>query len=164
MTLSENNNDHFDIERKYPAEADFVKMSTVPSKYPDGNASLPTFYEYIDATANPAIYDIVYRIKQTGKDGRSVYSNSITLNPASADQFIIKVYPTIVTGGSIFIQAGNVSAATMLVKIFDLSGKLVLTRSLHYQSQTLLLPSLLHGMYRMVIQSGDWKYRSSFIK
>ncbi|HKO82606.1 MAG TPA: T9SS type A sorting domain-containing protein [Chitinophagaceae bacterium] len=79
--------------------------------------------------------------------------------------FIENLYPTIGPMQSVYIKTGNINLQKMQVLLYDMRGKLILNQQINYQSQWLQLPSLLTaGMYKVVIQSGEWKYQQSFIK
>jgi hypothetical protein len=92
-------------------------------------------------------------------------SNSTITKTPSIKTFIENLYPTIGNMQSICIKAGNMDIQKMQIMLYDMQGKLVLDRQLDYQSQWLPLPPLLAaGVYKMVIRSGEWQYRQSFMK
>lgn len=163
-TLAEYNNDHFDVQRKYANENDFSTITAVPSRHPGGNSSLPTLYAYTDATPVSTLGDILYRLKQVDVNGQYTYSNTIVIKPAAGATFIYKTFPTIVKANSVYIQAGNVNLQKMQVMVVDMHGRKLMNAVLPYQSQWLTLPFVSQGMYRLVIEWGEWKYSSTFVK
>ena len=163
-TLTETNNRHFELERKYPEENNFTRIAMVASKYADGNSSSPILYQYNDATVKANAATVLYRLKQVDNNGQSFYSNTIVVLPSAIKEFIHKVYPTIVTGNTLFIQAGNMNLQTMQVQIFDIGGKRLFNQSLPYQSQLVNLPIIASGSYRMLIQSDSYTFKCMFIK
>ena len=163
-TAAEYDNDHFDIERRYPRENNFSKISSVRTKYADGNSQSLTSYGYTDATAGAGEVMILYRLKQVDKNGQYIYSNTISIRPDAKKEFILNVYPTIATGSHLFIQAGNLDLKKIQAQVFDINGRLLTDQQLPYQSQLLPLPVMGSGMYRLVIQSGEWKYSRMFVK
>ncbi|PZR27735.1 MAG: hypothetical protein DI535_09120 [Citrobacter freundii] len=163
-TITEINNDHFDIERKYQQDSSFSKIASVASHYPDGNSQVPSAYSFKDAGASAEALSILYRLKQVDKNGSSHYSNTLVIRPVNVRQFIVNVYPTVSAGDRIFIQTGGLTLNKMQVRIADLSGKLLFSQSLPYQSAWINLPVLSAGIYKLIIQSGANSYNTSFIK
>jgi hypothetical protein len=161
-TIAEYNNDHFDIERMRAGENQFAKVASVSSKYPDGNSQSLTAYGYTDAAANPNVTLIYYRLKQVDKNGHFQYSNTVALRPDDKKEFILTVYPTIAVTNSLFVQTGNLDIRTMRIQVFDMAGRLLMSRETAYQSQVLPLPMMSQGIYRLVIRSGDLVYACSF--
>ena len=163
-TTAEYDNDHFDIERKYPQENNFSKISSIRTKHTDGNSQSLTAYAYSDTTANAGAAMLLYRLKQIDKNGQYMYSKTITIRPDAKKEFILTIYPTVAAGSSLFIQAGNLDLQKMQVQVFDMRGSLIINQQLAYQSQLLPLPVMSSGMYRLVVQSGEWKYSRMFVK
>lgn len=73
------NNDHFEIERRFENEGDFVKAGQVLSLAPNGNTNIRMDYRYAD----PNGYDgwTYYRIKAVSKNGRVSYSEIKAVPP-----------------------------------------------------------------------------------
>ncbi len=163
-TLAEYNNNYFDVERKYTDENNFIPVGRKNSAYADGNSQTHTAYNWIDVTAVANRGAIQYRLKQFDRNGQFNYSNIINIKPAAAAVFIETIYPTIAVKNSLYIQTGNINVKNMQVQLFDMQGRLYLNRQVDYQSQWLPLPELAAGMYRMIIRSGEWIYKESFIK
>ncbi len=84
--------------------------------------------------------------------------------PAASKTFIIGVYPTILTNNNLYIQIGNAGMQKMQASIFNVDGQMVLNRQLSYQSQALKLPNLSAGLYHLVLQSDNLRYKTSFVK
>jgi hypothetical protein len=79
--------------------------------------------------------------------------------------FIENLYPTMGSMQNVYIKTGNADVQKMQVTLFDIQGKAVLHQQINYQSQWVQLPALLAaGMYKVVIQSGEWIYQQSFVK
>jgi glycosidase len=162
-TFTEINNDHFNIERKYSDENDFRTVTTKKSFYSNGNSQSPTGYNLTDpAAGNRGL--IFYRLKQIDKNGRFAYSNTIALRPETLKVFIEKTFPTLATELSIYVQTGGLNLQKMSMEVFDMAGKLYLSKELNYESQWVTLPLLASGLYRMKIQSGEYLYQQSFFK
>ena len=163
-TLAEYNNNYFDIERKYTEENNFIAVGRKNSAYADGNSQYYTGYNWIDATAVANKGAIQYRLKQFDRNWQFKYSNIIVIKPDAALVFIETIYPTIVVKNSLYVQTGNINVKDMQVQLFDMQGRLYLNKQMDYQSQWLPLPELAAGMYRVIIRSGEWSYKGSFIR
>ncbi len=163
ITLTEYNNSHFNIERKYNDEFNFVTIGRKNSKYPDGNSQSATVYKMIDI-ANSDKGPIRYRIKQADLDNNYSYSNIIIIKPESQKSFIEKVYPNISVKDQLFIKTGNRQVDKMQVFIYDMKGSLLFSKQLNYQSQWLALPQMNAGNYKLTIFSGENHWTGSFMK
>lgn len=162
-TVSEYNNSHFTIERKYSNENDFTAVGVKNSLHNDGNSQSPSHYRFTDpAAANRGV--INYRLQQVDLDGRSVYSKVISIKPGALKIFIEALYPTLKVGSQLYVQTGDLNLGEMYISIFDMQGRLFLKKKSSYSPQWISLPSLPAGMYQLVIESGEWKYTSKFIK
>ena len=162
-TLSETNNDHFKIERKYAGENNFSSVGLKNSAYPNGNSQMPTAYNWTDPASNSR-GTILYRIKQTDKNGQFSYSNTILLKPEDQKVFIERSYPTIAVDNSIYIQTGSLNIEKINVKLYDIKGRLYFSKQLPYESQWIELPVLSSGAYRIIISANEHTYKTSFIK
>ncbi len=163
-TLAEYNNNYFDVERKYANENNFISVGRKYSAHANGNAQTHTAYNWIDLAAVSNKGVIQYRLKQVDRNGQFKYSNTIVIKPNAADVFIETIYPTIVVKNSLYVQTGNINVKDMQVQLFDMQGRLYLNKQMDYQSQWLPLPELAAGMYRVIIRSGEWSYKGSFIR
>jgi hypothetical protein len=86
-TYLEQNNDYFSVERNNELNQ-WEVLSKVKSK---GNSNIKTDYSFNDF--NQSKGSIFYRIKQTDFDGKYTYSNIVSLNTNTYNEFII--YPSI---------------------------------------------------------------------
>jgi hypothetical protein len=165
FVTSEYQNDHFDVERKYTTQSDFAPIGSVPTNAPGGTQTFPSVYSYTDLTVKTSPDDISYRIRQVSANGAATYSNIITLKAKNGSpQFILRLYPTIAVGGRIYIEVGNMPLAKMSFVIADARGRIVLAGDLPYQSQWLPVHFLSHGVYRLILRSGDQHWHSTFIR
>ena len=162
-TLTEFNNDHFNIERKYTGENNFSSVGIKNSAYTNGNSQTPTAYNWTDAAGNNR-GPILYRIRQTDKNGQFAYSNTIILKPEDLKVFIEKTYPTIAVDNSIYIQTGSLNIEKINVQLYDIKGRLYFSKQFLYEPQWIRLPVLSAGVYRLVISTNEHNYKTSFIK
>lgn len=92
-------------------------------------------------------------------------SNSTITKTNAANIFIENLYPTIGEMQRVYIKTGNMDIQKIKVMLFDMQGRLVMNQQINYQSQWVQLPQLLSaGTYKVIIQSGVWKYQQSFMK
>ena len=163
LTVSEYNNSHFNIERKYEDDLSFAVIGRKNSAHANGTSNNTTFYDWIDAArANKGL--VQYRLKQTDLDGKYAYSNIIVIRPEVSAVFIENMYPTIGVKKQLYLQTGNTDIHTMQVQVYDIKGRLLIKKQLAYQSQWITLPDLNAGIYRVQIQSGENHWSGSFIK
>ncbi len=163
-TLAEYNNNYFEVERKYANENNFFPVGRKNSAHLDGNSQTYTAYNWPDLTAVANRGAIQYRLKQFDRNGQFKYSNIVIIKPDAPTVFIETIYPTITVKNSLYIQTGNINVTNMQVQMYDMQGRLCLNKQMDYQSQWLPLPQLGAGMYRVIIRSGEWSYKASFIK
>jgi hypothetical protein len=162
-TLTEINNDHFNIERRYVGENNFSSVGIKTSAYANGNSQSPTAYNWVDAAA-ASRGAILYRIRQTDKNGQFSYSNTIALKPEDLKVFIEKTYPTIAVDNSIYIQTGSLNIEKINVQVYDMTGKLCLSKQVTYEPQWIQLPVLSSGIYRLVISANEHSYKTSLLR
>jgi hypothetical protein len=163
VTMTEYNNRHFYIERKYSTENDFTVVGIQNSLHAGGNSQMPSNYQWTDpAAADKGL--IYYRLKQVDFDGAFSYSNIISIRPDISQGFIEKLFPTFGVGQSIYIQAGSLGLQKMMISIVDMKGQVVARKQIPYASQWFQLPALAAGTYLVSIESGEQRYQSAFIK
>jgi hypothetical protein len=83
-TATEQNNDHFDVERSSDGE-NFVKIGEVKGA---GNSMNVRNYMFLDTHAESSI--LYYRLKQVDYDGKFSHSNIVVIKKKVSD---VKVYP-----------------------------------------------------------------------
>ncbi|GHM99366.1 hypothetical protein WSM22_08560 [Cytophagales bacterium WSM2-2] len=121
-TLSEINNDYFDLERSTNGET-FTKITQVKGA---GNSSSSILYHYDDhdVTADTKYY---YRLRQVDFDKHFTLSNVIMVK-AEGDGFLQRwaVYPNPVNGEHTLIVRNNDTQTSMVdVKVFSIDAKVV---------------------------------------
>ncbi len=122
ITESEINTKHFEVERSEDGN-NFIKIGIVVAKGSSNNASS---YDLIDL--NPLSINY-YRLKIVNNDGSFEYSRIIVIHTGSNAQLDTKVSP------NPFINKVNIDLAlthntTVNIRIVDVAGKVVLTKSL----------------------------------
>ncbi len=162
-TLTEFNNSHFDIERRYNDQQDFSVIGRRYSINPNGTSQNASTYYYTDnAAANRGI--IYYRLQQADLDGRISYSNTIALSPGNNRMFISYVTNSGINNNNVFIQTGDMDLQNMEIFVQDAAGKIYLRKQASYESQQLSLPVMAKGIYYIRIISGQHQFVSPIIK
>lgn len=122
-TLSETDNDFFEIERSRDG-SEFEKIGIREGK---GNVQTQHHYDLIDE--RPFIGKNYYRLKQIDIDGSFSYSHIIvvTVKPNRVDP--VNIYPNPVIDNVFFTQISSEIKTPFTIELFDLNGKLVLQKS-----------------------------------
>lgn len=160
VTQNEIDFSHFELERS-ANNTTFEKISIINGQTGGGEK----YYSYIDKNLPEGNY--IYRLKLIDIDNKFNYSKSENVNiKCTAD--VLEVYPNPVSN-DIYINLKTQEAASFEIKIFDLSGKLILSdsfetnenefRTLHYSTA-----HLSKGVYSMNISNGYTKYVYKIIK
>lgn len=163
ITHSEQNNNHFLIERKYPDELEFSVTGQRNTNHPNGTSNDITPYIWLDRADNRR-GPIQYRLQQVNRDGAKSYSNIAVVRPEFQEAFIVNIYPTIGVGNQIFVQTGGLDVQDMQLTIFDVNGRLISFQRLAYQSQWVSLTNLSAGTYKISIRASNHTWTGSFIK
>lgn len=126
-TTTENNNKGFELLRSYTNnENDFTKTAFIPSNAVGGNSSSATYYFYTDVATTTTTY---YKLKQIDKDGKFVFSNTISIKPVKTNEIgIVSIYPNpTVSKTKATIVASTRTTASLIVA--DVYGKTVATQN-----------------------------------
>jgi len=109
------NFDHFVIQRSTNGST-FDDISTVAAAT-EGSTTTQS-YSYTDQDD----YDgtLYYRLMMVSKDGKFSFSNVLSISLQKAKT--IRIYPTVVESGTLFISAANAITAARL-ELFDMNGK-----------------------------------------
>lgn len=147
-TLSEQNNDHFTIERSKDGEF-FEVLSVIPGA---GNASQPVSYSMIDPQPHSGIS--YYRLSQTDFDGQTVQHNTLAVSIIPESGMEMTTYPNPATD---LIRLKVVSSAEKATaELLDLNGALV--RKVEFapgSEPSLEVSGLMRGMYLLRITDSD---------
>lgn len=147
-TATETNNDHFVVERSLDGTT-FAPLGTVKGQ---GNTTAQHTYSFTDVEAGrqgaPTLY---YRLQQVDTDGQISYS------PVRAVTFAgraVALYPT-PTAGAATLDLTSLTSQPYQAKVLDLTGRVVLTRTLAGGlTHDFDVRSLPAGAY-VVVLSGD---------
>ena len=142
-TVTELNNDHFEIERSNDGN-NFSKIGII-----SGSGNSTVLQEYIFYDEQPLTGKNFYRLKQIDMDGRFSYSNIRVVLFNDPRTFVI--YPNPVSGsGIINISVTNTVRRKLRVMIYDISGRqLFAVTKDNIQNNFQIRPNLSPGIYTM---------------
>jgi len=120
-TLDEKNVSFIDIEKSDNGQT-FYAIGKVNTN----QSSNSNQYSFTDK--NPSYFNkpIFYRIKIVDKDGSYKYSSTVSVKVKTDDNFITKIYPTIITSGTtITTEIYSIDSKKVNLKLIDLSGRVL---------------------------------------
>lgn len=152
---------HYEVQQLNTTTQQWLTKGTVLAK---GGASA-TAYAFTD---NPAVYAdrfAIYRLKMVDRDGTRSYSYMVKINldKLKAELFI-QTNP-VVNGELRYRITGLAMDKKVEVSIVDFNGRLVVRNSVSSSaSNTVRIPGLAAGMYKLVVRIEDVILQKSFIK
>ncbi len=148
-TASEENNSHFEVERKpIGTNTEWEFLDKMEGYGTTANAQV---YSFID---NVPYRDNIYRLKQVDFDGQYEYSNSITVS--NCWDVNVSVFPN-PTQDYIQINYPAISEGSAKIKLYNTLGKKILEQNediiVGENSFRINFPHLVKGVYNLEIQS-----------
>lgn len=144
-TASELNNDHFVIEKSHE-NGSFFPVGKVMGA---GTSDEIQTYAFVDESNMQQVN--YYRLKQVDLDGTAKYSNIVNVH-FELNQ--LEVYPS-PTEGDVFIKYMGELAGGALVKVTDLSGRILIQKQHHFGSTNEVLQldfsTFAKGMYVVLV-------------
>lgn len=144
VTASEQNNDHFTIERS----SDGLNFETISEVQGAGNSSQNISYATIDPFPLPGLS--YYRLKQTDFDGKYEYSDIKTVSRETEDFYINSVFGSI-NSEQLFIEFNCSGDCNIALQILDVAGRVVVDKKENVagKSSKISIPiaSLSQGIY-----------------
>ncbi len=147
---NEYNNKGFTVERSYAYSTGFLDIGFVP-------AALSGFretgsYSFTDRQADAGKSVVSYRLRQTDLDGRSMYSNIVTLRREASTAMVQYMAAA---GNSLYIKMGGATGGSMRLQVFDAGGRLVMGSVIAGQSQSIDIGRLAAGVYILKLTGDD---------
>ncbi len=122
-TVTEINNDYFEVERS----DDGINFYAVGKINGQGTTYGITNYEFLDVKSFEGI--VYYRLKQVDFDGKTSYSKMVSIQKIQS----VKLYKY--SENSLLLNGENCTG----IRVFDLTGKLVLSSTLNSNASTQLV-------------------------
>ncbi|MEP7256285.1 MAG: T9SS type A sorting domain-containing protein [Ferruginibacter sp.] len=164
-TVSETNNDHFEIERSVDG-LNFSKMGTMSG---NGTTSLTKNYTYPDALINVTSKILYYRLRVVDIDGKASYSQVVALRlDGSIIVNNLTVYPNPFTN-NIKLQIHSTKEENSTVRFINMNGQEVLKRNVILQPGDNIiivkdLDTVAPGTYVMEFRTGDGVITQKIVK
>jgi len=122
-TASEHNNDYFILERS----DDFGTLTEIATIDGAGNSTGLLRYAHSDLSPQPGMN--YYRLRQHDFNGELSYSNWVSVLFQPGESYV-KVYPNPASGGELSVEMIGFDEPEALVRITDLTGRIVDERSM----------------------------------
>ena len=140
-TVSEQNNSHFTLQ--YSTDGtNFTDLAKVDSKAPNGNSNDVLNYSFDHTT--PALGHNYYRLQQHDIDGKKSYHANVVDLIWGSNGSSVSVYPN-PSQGVVNIDLYTVKAQNTLIKVLDMSGRIV--KQIEARSEA--------GMNKLSVDLGD---------
>ncbi|HVM86615.1 MAG TPA: T9SS type A sorting domain-containing protein, partial [Puia sp.] len=155
---NEVNSKGYYIEREYVNENSFADIGFVNSENLQ-KAQYSFNDEFVDLGKPTAFY----RLRQVDLDGNANYSKIIALNREPSGGLVQYIS---VNGNNLFIRINNESSDGVLqMQLFDMSGSLLLNKTIVRQSQYINISTLSHAVYvvKLISSTGE-QYAQKFVK
>lgn len=151
ITEAEKNTDHFDVQRS----EDGVNFRSA-GKIKSNNSSLRNTYRFEDELPSIVNY---YRLKMVDRDEKFTYSKTLKVQRSVSNLIAVKPNPFM---NEIVVKADLPSAQQLIIRISDVKGQVVYTRSVTAirGSNTITAAGLNHlgaGMYFVHVTSNEGK-------
>ncbi len=149
-TLSEINNDHFEVQRS----TDGVQFETIGQVSGTGNTADPQDYIFIDD--NPYTGNNYYRLKQVDFDETYDYSQTIVLEVIELNLHNMTLWPNPTDGMAKVTLTGTLKENLYDLRIYDLTGVAVMSEEIEAYESTpfnLDLSGLHKGIYLVEIRN-----------
>ncbi|MCY7423017.1 MAG: T9SS type A sorting domain-containing protein, partial [Chitinophagaceae bacterium] len=156
--LTQLNASHFEIEYSNDRGAKWSQLAAIPAS---GSSNISHSYSYIHTRPVPGIN--LYRIKNVDRDGKFMYSETLSANNTCSGKGGIISYPNPVHATLTVLLPINTGKVQL--RITDAAGKLVQNITTQNSLNTINTHLLAGGMYILeVLNANRVVYSSKFIK
>jgi hypothetical protein len=121
ITATETNNDYFTIQKS----KDCINYEDIGTIKGSGNSISNKYYTFKDIPYENRL--TFYRLKQTDFDGNYTHSKTISTDCSDATNYFVYYNPASNDGKKITIQIYTNKVASCIVKIYDISGREIVT-------------------------------------
>jgi hypothetical protein len=162
-TATEKDNDYFTIDRS----ADAIAFETLANVAGAGNSDVPRLYSYADTPIPEGLQVCYYRLKQTDRNGKYVYSDVIPVSMPLLKDDPPEIYYT-ASSGLLNIRTKLEMEGNVRIDITDAVGKIFFQQEACIETKgknvvQILLPSLLPGLYYARVSARNVLLQSKFI-
>jgi len=130
-TTQEHNNSGFQVEKTTNGK-DFSVIGIVAGK---GNSTQRNDYRFIDPSSFGEVQQ--YRLRQIDQDGHFFLSQLVTLHSSPSSSGLNVVNPV---GEDLKLQFGTMPHVPVELKVYDIQGRLLMTRTTEVSGTTLVVP------------------------
>lgn len=146
--------ERFEVERSL----DGRNFTTIGIKPSTGSITNIAHYELEDNLKDFSSGVVYYRLKMIDQDGKTKYSNVLTISRNGEQHFTVQAYPNPVNSGTIKLSVNTTQNEQVQIRLYSLSGQLLLQQTNLLQKGVNSLEfnaaSLAKGMYTLEIRSG----------
>jgi len=155
-TQSEINNDYFELQHS----GDAINFSKLGIIYGAGNSQRELNYSFVDN--NPLSGINYYRLKQVDFDGKSEYSDIISVAIDNIGDKAFQAYPNPTTGKFTVEVATPIQKGT--IRIINTKGEIVKKVFIDGAYQTIDISDCIKGTYMLMYSSGTSFYTRKIVK
>jgi alpha-tubulin suppressor-like RCC1 family protein len=164
MTATEHNTSWFEIERS----TDGINFTTIAKINAVGESDANSNYEYYDISAEEKNSIIYYRLKMVDADASYQYSSVKIVSSNSKGLINFSVFPIPTEADkSIQINFQNQEEESVIIKIYDLSGKILMVSEqateAGFNTYSIPLTNFSKGVYVLRLQSKDEVIESKIV-
>lgn len=142
-TMSEQNNDHFQVQRSY----DGINFDVIGTVNGNGNSTVARYYNFEDSQVRTGI--VYYRLNQVDFDGKAMVTDIIKLDRLSDEEGLVSIYPN-PTNQNLNVEL-NISdnSAQSILEIINLNGTILFSELIDSgrTTQSLDVSNLVQGVY-----------------
>lgn len=156
QTLSETNNQGFDIERSKDGVF-FTKIGYVKG---NGTTNVPQNYSFNDANLNTPNQTLYYRLKQTDTNGEFEYTNTISVKIPQLNNATFSIYPNPITNNQFSVNLAGLPKGNYKIGITNMAGINVKKGNFNYDGNTSnksIAVNLPTGIYVLEISSANYR-------
>lgn len=157
-TFNEKDNDYFQVERSTDGK-NFSPIGKVKGQL---NATHLSNYSFIDPSPEKGIS--YYQLKQVDIDENFSVSKIVRVTVTDKSVAGLVIFPNPISGSTIHLSFQEPVSGPVLVKIFDLSGRIQVHQKLVMENQNIHLKhSLQAGVYFLRVTTGQKEYHQKII-
>jgi hypothetical protein len=150
-TYTEQNNRGFRIERSADAKT-FTEVGFSASQHADGNSNEVLSYQFNDdKSLSGTSY---YRIAQVDMDGKTSFSNVVSVSRENTDNPGISIYPNPAQSQLAVEVKGALKAGSRII-MTDVAGRVVLNEAVNKQKTDINMSAFHSGMYLIKYTDGE---------